>query len=370
MVGVNHLTVGMKSLQSYVLEKLSYRLDKCFCRPYHIHFDVADRCCLRCRHCDVWRKSGGKELTTAECKNIIVNLKSWLGSFALTFSGGEPFMREDLIELIAYASQNNVITHVQTTGVLIDKKTAEEVTSSGLDKITVSLDGFRPETHDYIRGVEGTHSRVTSGIRYLRDLNAGQRIYIQTVLMKCNLGEVIDLVGWVESNDVDGVIFQNFWPDIHFFPEFCAMRTSDREYDPIWHGKSEFWPDYGEVCVVLDRLIKLKRGGARIVNSVGQLKLMKTYFKNPMAGTDYACFAGLRNFRIDAQGNVRLCYGMGKIGSLVSSSPRDIWYSREAERRRREIKSCNMNCNILNGCNLNVGVWDNVKKLTMFFPRA
>ena len=77
-------------------------------KPQQITFDITDRCQMQCVTCSKWKTVSAdvmqKELTTEEWKKVLSDLRNWLGEgFWFCFSGGEPFLRQDIFELADYA---------------------------------------------------------------------------------------------------------------------------------------------------------------------------------------------------------------------------------------------------------------------------
>ncbi len=306
-------------------------------KPSSIHFCVTHHCCLSCRHCDIWKiKDEREELTTEQLKNSIFKLKKWLGSFNLNISGGEPFLRKDLIEIIKFSRKIGVAVTVTTNGILINKEMAKKIGESGIKNINISLDGFE-KRHDYLRNKEGAYNGVMNAVNYLKEFKVP--VYIASVITKDNLGEIPAMIDWVKTNKLDGINFQPL------------MQNFGAVYDPDWYKQSEFWPEEKEkVENIMDTLVEMKRGGMPIVNSTKQLKLMEIYFKDPNKHASLECKVGKKNFSINEYGDVMLCFFMKPIGNITREKPEKIWCSEEARIRRKQIDACKRNCDLLN-CN-------------------
>ena len=120
-------------------------------------------CNLRCQHCyagsDAQRYD---QLNTDEAKAMIDDLAAF-GSPVLLFSGGEPCVREDLLELMQYAKQAGMRVVISTNGTLITPDLARQFAEVGLSYVGISIDGKR-ETHDAFRGVPGAFDRSLEGV--------------------------------------------------------------------------------------------------------------------------------------------------------------------------------------------------------------
>lgn len=146
-------------------------------------------CNLRCVHCyahsDARRYEG--ELTTEEAKAMIDDLATF-GSPVLLFSGGEPCLRPDLVELMGYAKAAGMRVVISTNGTMITPEAARQYADVGLSYVGVSIDGASPATHDAFRGMEGSFDRALAGIRNARE--AGIKVGLRMTINKRNWREI------------------------------------------------------------------------------------------------------------------------------------------------------------------------------------
>lgn len=310
-------------------------------RPSSIHLCVTWRCNLHCRQCDI-PLTGNKErpeLTTEQICTAIQQLRDWLGPFHLNIAGGEPFMRRDLMDIIEFSSRNGITVGVTTNGMLITESIAKRIEKSGIQSLNISLDGLNPETHDYYRNRNGAHRHI---MRLIERLNKPRNycLVIATILMSQNADEAIKMVDWVEQKMLNGIIFQ---------PLFS---TFGRPYSSEWWKKSEFWPDTPEklrrMDSVLDDLIKGKKEGSAVVNSVRQLEAMRQHFHHPEITGARRCRVDTKNFAINEYGDALLCFWLPPVGSILTHAPKEVWHSALAKQRRQQIRHCRRNCSVLN----------------------
>ena len=122
-------------------------------------WNMTRRCNLKCIHC--YSNSADidypDELTTEEGKKLIDDLAAF-GSPVILFSGGEPLLRQDLLELAQYATDKGMRAVISTNGTLITKEIAVKLQKIGLSYVGVSLDGLE-KTHDRFQGQEGSVCR-------------------------------------------------------------------------------------------------------------------------------------------------------------------------------------------------------------------
>jgi MoaA/NifB/PqqE/SkfB family radical SAM enzyme len=122
------------------------------------------RCNLRCTGCYAFEYSRDGELTTDQLRDIVRQCKD-LGMYFLTISGGEPFVREDLLDL--FDRNHDVFFQVYTNGTLIDDGVADRLLELGNVAPAISVEGYGPET-DARRG-RGTYDRVLAAMERLRE---------------------------------------------------------------------------------------------------------------------------------------------------------------------------------------------------------
>ena len=122
------------------------------------------RCNLRCRGCYAFEYEKDGELTTEEFDSVIRQCKD-LGMYFYTISGGEPFVREDLLEMCDHHS--DAFFQVYTNGTLIDDKVADRLLALGNVAPAISVEGYREETES--RRGPGTFEAITAAMDRLRE---------------------------------------------------------------------------------------------------------------------------------------------------------------------------------------------------------
>jgi radical SAM protein with 4Fe4S-binding SPASM domain len=359
MLTFKNMRFAASLFANHELQKLSHLTNSVLCKPSYVTIAATERCNLKCRQCDVWNicDSHGKEFTTAEFKELIDHLRDWLGAFLLSITGGEPFLRSDMIELIHYATKRDVNVHVNSNGTLIKQKLAYELITSGLNNLSISLDGVNSETHDYIRGVNNAYDKVVSAIDILNELkhkmSSHMSISISTIIMGYNIKEMVDIVYFVEDNNLNMISFQ---------PLMSTLGSTDLN-DKSFYKHSELWNTNRElIAPTIDKLISLKKNGSPISNSIQHLELMKEYFRNPTEYLNKTCGIGLKSFFISPYGTVHICPVMDTVGNIKSDYPGALWKSKKATKIRQDILQCKKNCMLLN-CNFNSGYKEKMHKL-------
>lgn len=316
------------------LQGISYRLDRGLSKPTRIIFCVTLRCNIKCKQCAIWRMPKPEELTTAEWKKVITDLRRWLGPYRVQLAGGETFIRKDITEIIRHATDCGVLTGVVSNGTLINRELAREISNSGLGYIHISVDGIKAGTHDEVRGIPGLHAKTMAAVDYLVEESegSGMAICLATVISSKNVNELVDLVNLVDRNKgLNGIIFNPIGPTI--------------DSDPDWYKSSElFFKDRTEINAVLDQLIAMKKSGSKILNPPEQFEEMKNYFEKPYMEMNDQCMVGLTNLSITCEGDIHTCFKMPPLGNVREITPQEAWDSDKANEIRKKIKNCDIHC--------------------------
>ncbi len=179
--------------------------------PLTVLAELTYRCVFRCRHCHVWpRAAVGRELPTAAWLRILGELAE-AGTLFLTFSGGEPFLRPDLFELIDAAVSRGFSLTLFTGGYLLDPEAAARVAGAGVAAVEVSFYSSRPEVYEAVTEVSGSWTRVTENIRRLRD--SGVPVMLKTPVMRTNYRALSETYRWAQD---EGFLFR---ADFTLFPD-------------------------------------------------------------------------------------------------------------------------------------------------------
>jgi radical SAM protein with 4Fe4S-binding SPASM domain len=153
--------------------------------PLGVQLDLTYRCNERCIHCYLDHDDHG-EMTTAEILHLIDQLAA-AGTFFLTLSGGEIFLRRDLFDIVERARKRTFSVKLKTNAVMVRKAKAERLAALGVDAVEISLYSHRPDVHDAITRLRGSFRRTLEGARLLKA--AGLRVSFANVLMKHNASD-------------------------------------------------------------------------------------------------------------------------------------------------------------------------------------
>jgi radical SAM protein with 4Fe4S-binding SPASM domain len=174
-------------------EPFSYQ----YTAPLRMDLALTFKCTNNCIHCYAGGPHETVELNTAQWKEVIDRL-SQIGIFIVTFTGGEPTLREDLPELLQYAQNKGMVTGLITNGrKLKDKEYVKTLEKAGLDFVQVTLESHKPRIHDLMTEAEGSWKETVVGIK-----NAVRsQIYVttNTTLSKYNAPDFLRTIDYVNE---------------------------------------------------------------------------------------------------------------------------------------------------------------------------
>lgn len=156
-----------------------------------ISWNTTQACNIHCLHC--YRDAGDRqreELTTEEGKRLLTEAAS-CGFRIFVFSGGEPLLRPDLAELVAFAKSLGLRPVLGTNGILLTPEKVAELKAAGLAAAGISLDSISSERHDWFRQSPGAWEGAVAGMRACRE--AGLPFQVHTTVMDWNESEVLDI---------------------------------------------------------------------------------------------------------------------------------------------------------------------------------
>jgi 12,18-didecarboxysiroheme deacetylase len=182
-------------------ELLQFARDK---KPVVV-WNCTQRCNLKCVHCYAQSEDRdyAGEMSTEEAKVMIDDLAEF-GAPVLLFSGGEPTIRKDLLELMHYAKSKGMRVVISTNGTLITSERAKEFADVGLSYVGVSLDGGK-ETHDEFRGLPGSFDKALAGIRNSRD--AGIKVGLRMTINKRNWQDIPEIFKVMREENIPRACF-------------------------------------------------------------------------------------------------------------------------------------------------------------------
>jgi radical SAM protein with 4Fe4S-binding SPASM domain len=181
-------------IEAYAQVASRLLLSKKIIAPRKIYWGLTNACNSRCSHC---YQGGGDpypdELTTDEALDAVDDFARTHVSF-INLSGGEPFLRPDLLDIAEYAIEQGLITTIVTNGTLITEEKARRMKEIGVCAVAISVDGMTASTHNTSRGVAGLFESAMKGLALVKEV--GIPLSIRTTVTRANIEEVPGIFQW------------------------------------------------------------------------------------------------------------------------------------------------------------------------------
>jgi 12,18-didecarboxysiroheme deacetylase len=208
-------------------------------------WNMTRRCNLKCVHCyaQAVDPEGNDEISTEQGKEIIRDLAQY-GAPVMLFSGGEPLVRKDLVELAKFATEQGMRAVISTNGTLITKEKARELKEVGLSYVGISLDGME-EVHNKFRGVPNSFKKALEGIENCKA--EGLKVGLRFTINKRNAPEVPKIFDLIKELEI---------PRICFYHLVYSGRGSELIKEDLDHAETRAMVD-----LIMDRTRQLFEEG-------------------------------------------------------------------------------------------------------------
>lgn len=300
--------------------------------PMWISWEVTFNCNYDCIHC---RMDDGsklpKELSYDKCIQFIDEIVS-LDINQINFSGGEPFVRKDFLDIVEYASNAGLKIGITTNGSLINKSVISRLKSlENIECLQVSLDADNSELHDYIRGVPGAFDQAINAIKLFKE--AGFRTGCVTTVMKKNITRIPYIIDLLNQYDVDVYGARRFMPTGKGKLKLEELVLSVEEYK--------------NHCV---NWIKYMNSKSKMQFIIEEPLLSILEKDLPEDWKLFGCVAGTLYGAMTADGDIRPCIFLPiNIGNIQDKTFKEIWLNSKAI---KEIVNRNKLTGKCNACDL------------------
>ena len=287
--------------------------------PTNGSIEVTRRCNLRCAHCYNNLPLGDQEalrneLTYEEHCRIIDEITQ-AGCLWLLYTGGEIFVRKDILDIYTYAKKKGLLITLFTNGTLITPEIADYLVEWRPFSIEITLYGRTKKTYERITGIPGSYNRCMRGIRLL--MERGLPLQLKTMALTFNKHEIWDMKRFVEGHL--GLEFK--------FDAMINCRI-DCSQSPL---AVRITP---EEVVVLD-LQDPKR--------VAEWKSFAAEFNGPVNSAEhvddlYHCGGGINSFAVDPSGMLSTCvFSRGVTYDLRKGGFQEGWENFLLKVRQKKI---------------------------------
>lgn len=273
---VETLWLGLRLYRGLFSNSLGIRV------PLFCGHKLTYNCNLRCKMCPFWKRSSTD--SSLEKEKAILKQIYDSGACGIAFEGGEPLLRNDLVNILAFSRSLPLHTSLITNGSLLESR-INEIAPYINGVIYVSLDGLE-KTHDTIRGVNGCFKKAIKGIIASKEKVS---VTINSTITTENLCEIEDMVELAKELDIGISVAVAY--------DYCNADASA--------------PTANEIAQIANKLIKMKKRGYPLVNSIN-------YFRVMAKEENWKCrpWAAIN---VDPEGNLVLpCYVGNEYATSVS----------------------------------------------------
>src|SRR6056297_829781 len=319
----------MLKLIKEVLGRIFYIIPQ---NPKTAQISITNKCnfnCPMCQRHDL--KVLIKQMDFDFFKKILVGLNS-VEDVILT-GWGEPLLHPDLLKMIQVAKEKGKKVRFTSNAALLTEEKQKQLLISGVDEVSFSVESIKPKA-DY----QGHDSRQQiKNIKQFADLLAKNKsetkINLQTVLMKDNLNDLMDIAEFAKENKVDRLRLTRL-----------DIRFHDFDHPDL---KSE-----KKAIKKLEKKLKNSSVGLDFVPHTafsGWQKILYKLVKPFLHRFGHYCLRTFNDVYINVNGQVTPCCGLPKlvIGNLVEQDLKDIWQSKKFQKFRKNQKIYCGKCDIL-----------------------
>ncbi len=199
-----------------------------------IAWELTRSCNLACVHCRASAERGpyAGELSTEEVLKVMDGI-ALVGKPVIILTGGEPLLRSDIFDLAQYGTEKGFRMVMATNGTLFTEETVRKMKGSGIQRISISLDGPDPESHDAFRRVKGSFEGSLRGIEMAK--KGGLDFQINTTITRINLHLIPDILRL--AVDLGAVALHIFL----LVPTGRGKELQDQEISPGDYEKTLHW---------------------------------------------------------------------------------------------------------------------------------
>ena len=308
-----------------------------------VFWELTARCNLTCKHCRAEAQDHftAGELKTEEILQVARDIRE-CGDPIMILTGGEPLVRADIYAIARYCSGIFTRVALATNGTLVDDAIAAKIAGSGIQRVSISLDGSCAATHDAFRGLPGSFDAALRGFDALRRANVS--VQVNVTVSRYNVAELGDILNLALAHGADA---------FHVFvlvPVGCGAEISDDvRLSPPEMEKVLRW--LFDKSLELRGRVHVKATCApqyyRIMREVSRERGLKMESSgHGMQAMTRGCLAGSAVCFISRTGDVQPCgYLPLRVGNVREQKFGDIWRNSEEFQALRDPGRLKGKCN-------------------------
>jgi len=317
--------------QLAVKERIAPRLHV---RPLVAELFLTDNCNLRCISCACWRSVTRNELDGDEWRHVIEQLVG-MGILKANFTGGEPLLRPDAPDLMAYARRRGIRNlHLNSNAILLDERRRTAVLDAGVRSFNVSVDGPDAALHDAIRGRGGAFDTTVAHLEELlaRSAALNLRVRMNYTVMRSNIVALPEMMRLAQRLRVQ--LYLNLATD-HTFLFRAGQVTIESRVDS------------DRVDAALAEVERILRADRRFLPRYSELRYLRQHFRDVLQPR-LPCAESQLKLMIHSTGEVGGCWGHDPHANVRTTPLAEIvagarYRDEHARYFRKECVGCGSN---------------------------
>ncbi len=333
--------------------------------PSLISIYVSEKCNLKCSMCAnkdsrqrFDKKSVNNSINFIDIIRLVDEVKLNKPMFYLI--GGEPLLCKEIFQIIRFIHKNGMITSLTTNGWFLKEK-ANDLIESGIDFISISIDGDR-DIHDRNRGVKGSFERAVDGIKELVDLRNKSHKLLPNIKINCvigphNIEKLSDIIELAKTLNVDELCFEHF----------SYYTDSIEQLNKQYVSENNTGNDIGGMKIKNIELFNkteieaLKKFFEIIVNHDNEGLLISfrpitnsiaDYYSGTFPSKQSKCRGPFHGLTIRQNGDIEVCQGI-IIGNIKNDTIHKIWNCSKIKEFRSHILKNSITPACFRCCSLN-----------------
>jgi len=304
-----------------------------------VAWEVTRRCNLNCVHCRAASTRGPYpgELGTEKCLGILDQIRS-VGEPIVILTGGEPLLRDDIFDLAEHGTRAGLRMVMATNGSLLTLDIINRMKSSGIKRVSVSIDGADERQHDGFRMVSGAFNKSMEGIRLLKEANVD--FQINTTVTRHNVNNIKEIF---EMSVALGAVAHHLFLLV---PTGRAKEMVDQEIDANEYETLLHWFYSMRDQVPLHLKVTCAPHYYRVLRQEARVKGEQVNFQTyGLDAMTRGCLGGTAFCFISYEGVVQPCgYLELNSGDLRVSTFDSVWQHSEEFKQLRDFSSYKGKC--------------------------
>ncbi|WP_025691292.1 radical SAM protein [Paenibacillus zanthoxyli] len=301
-------------------------------KPYQLSIGITPKCNSKCEYCNNWKDKTSATPSEEIILKIIEDAKS-LGVEQVLFSGGEPLLHKDFIDIHFHTRNMDLDTLLITNGTMLTDNVIQQLINCGCKKVGISLDCIDHHVYKQVRGIG--NKKIIENIELIINKYKELNLSICCTLHKLNVNYLEKLL------------------------DFCMKREIPIQFQPIDTTsmsidlKNKYQPDRNDIFEyerIFKKILMLKDEGYPIYNESSYLQNICNYFEQQKF-IPIKCYAPFTQISINQEMKLLSCWGGEVIGDLRESSLYSLWNSNKLNDFRKKsldnkCEGCYYSCHL------------------------